>query len=212
MLTMFCLPFAGGDANSYTPFNRLSDASLEVIALELPGRRIRFNEKLLESVDQMAEDYLNQLKGYRDSPYVIFGHSMGALIGFVMIRKMISRGMKVPMHFFASGFASPSVALTDARKRMPGKEELKEKMRETMEIPVSFLNSALYPLIYEPVLCCDLKALKNYQYFSAPPFNIPITVFIGNEDEVTIEEAWSWQEETSKTIIRENSFDGTMFK
>src|SRR5689334_7331970 len=84
---IFALHFSGG--NCYSLQNLLSGLkdSFEIELLELPGRGKRINENLLRTRDEAVADILRQMRDRRKNvPYLIYGHSMGAELGFIVVR------------------------------------------------------------------------------------------------------------------------------
>src|SRR2546421_579196 len=94
-LKIILLPFAGG--NKYC-FGKLSMRLSNWHAVEYPGRGSRGNEPLLLDANLIANDVMMQLKDVvRGDDYIIYGHSMGALIGFLLCRKIERGNFKKPM-------------------------------------------------------------------------------------------------------------------
>ena len=200
MITLFCFPFAGGDAASYNCFNAFAHAQVRISPIELPGRGLRYSEEMSGDIQHMAADCLSQVIAHLGGPFAFFGHSMGALLSYLAAKKMKEQKMPLPAHLFVSGCAGPRVLMTAARKRMPEKDELRKKMKEVMDIPASLIDSEIFSMIYEPLIYADLAAFKQYRYEEQAPLDIPITVFTGLEDDVTIAEARAWQRETTMNI------------
>ena len=59
---------------------------------------------------------LGRIRQVADStPYAIFGHSMGALLGFEVIRALAADGLPLPLHFCPSSHAPQRVACCGLR-------------------------------------------------------------------------------------------------
>ncbi len=85
-LRLICLPYAGGNANSFVPYSALQELNAEICAVQLPGKGSRLNEAQYQSIDTLVEDLAEVLTPIIDKPYVIWGHSFGSRIGFELIR------------------------------------------------------------------------------------------------------------------------------
>ena len=78
---------------------------------ELAGRGTRFREPCYQSVDEASDDISKRISGQikYDEEYVIFGHSMGALLTYEIYYKLKQIGMKEPRHLFVSGQNPPHI-------------------------------------------------------------------------------------------------------
>ena len=95
-LRLFCLPFAGGGASIYRGWGKLLGPTIEVCPIQLPGRENRFSEPAFKNAQALAQALANQLQLYSNKPFVIYGHSMGALLAFELTRALQSNGMEMP--------------------------------------------------------------------------------------------------------------------
>ena len=80
------------------------------------------------------------------------------------------------------------------------KQEFIDKLRELNGSPIEVLENDALMDFFEPIIRADFKAIETYNYKKSQPFDVPISVFIGEDDKVSIEAAQSWQEETTMTI------------
>lgn len=210
MVSLVCLHFAGGNKYSYNPLEEFLDNSINLITLELPGRGKRFHEPLQTNVNSIVNDLFEQLKKNVSKPYAIFGHSMGAILTHLLAHKIAKSDFANPIHLFVSGSRAPKI------KRQPPfyydlpKNEFVEKLRKMGGCPEEILNSDELMALFEPSLRADFKTIETYVYEKQDPLKIPLTVFMGNKDKVTWEEAKAWQDESTHAIdIKE--FEGNHF-
>lgn len=76
--------------------------------------------------------------------------------------------------------------------------------------PEEILTNNELMVLFEPSLRADFKAIETYVYEKKNPLKIPLTVFIGNKDRVTWEDAKAWQDESAHAVdIKE--FEGNHF-
>ncbi len=197
---LFTIPFSGGSAYSYRCLEKYLPGYINVISLELPGRGRRMSEPFLTDVNSMVNDIFNQSKHYLNSNYALFGHSLGALLGYLLIKRIISEKLPEPIHAFFSGRGGPSTKIKDAPIHLLEKTEFIKKLREYKGTPEEILNDKASMDFFEPVLRADFQAIETYVYKETQPFDTPITLMIGNNEDITNEEALSWQIETSKKV------------
>ncbi|MEI6181531.1 MAG: thioesterase domain-containing protein, partial [Chloroflexales bacterium] len=91
-LRLFCLPYAGGTASIFRTWPTSVSPSIEVWAIQLPGRETRFHEPRLTRLDELSAILVDVISPHLNLPYAIFGHSMGALIGFALARRLRDQG------------------------------------------------------------------------------------------------------------------------
>jgi surfactin synthase thioesterase subunit len=199
-MNLICFPYAGGGKTSYRKYLKYKDPKIDLVTIEYPGRGTRQGEPLLLIIDDMVNDAYNQIVKLLDKPYAFYGHSMGALIGYLVMKRIsLDKNKNLPRSLFVSGRQGPSVH---------SNENLNELNREHLIKKLSDLggseNSILYDQdlmnLYEPIIRADFKVIASYQYDFSGLIEIPITVIIGNEDSIKEDEAHAWQDETSVDI------------
>lgn len=67
-------------------------------------------------------------------------------------------------------------------------EAWRQRIEKVQDVPPSLLNSEVFWSVYEPVIRADLFLFKKYEHVKQSPFDIPVTVLICTEDDVTAEE------------------------
>ncbi|MEM8613843.1 MAG: alpha/beta fold hydrolase, partial [Cyanobacteria bacterium P01_H01_bin.105] len=85
-LRLLCFAYAGGSAWIFRTWAEIFPATVELFAIELPGRGKRMAEPALTAVTAIVEALGPELLPYLDLPFVCFGHSLGALIAFELCR------------------------------------------------------------------------------------------------------------------------------
>lgn len=199
---IYFLPFAGGSSYSYTNFASILPKHLEFRSLEVPGRGTRINDALLKNAHELCDDFFAQLQedGAFDKPYILFGHSMGALLGFLLLHKIKEENLPLPQHFYASGRGGPSFPDEREQYYLLSDLDFKQKLKELGGSPKEVLEHDTLMDFFLPILRADFELVETYNYTQKEPLNIPITVFIGDKDEATFEEAQAWQEESTQKV------------
>lgn len=198
---MFIIPFAGGSAHSMVPFAQEINKFCVVEILELPGRGKRINEPLLTNTDEIINDLWSKVipkigPQYKD--YFIFGHSMGTILGILLIQKIVrERGIKVS-HFFVSGRGGPSKEydLEDRNTHLLPSKEFKEKLRELGGSPDEVLDNDDLMEFFEPIIRADFQAIATFHYKKSGKLDVPITGFFGSDEKTKLEDMQLWQLES----------------
>lgn len=201
-INLFCLPFAGGHKYSYREYQENAPYRLNVQTLEYPGRVGRIQEPHIDDIRALTDYVYEQIAGKLDeSDYAIYGHSMGGLIAYLLTLKIIGNGLKPPLHLFITGTSGPSSAsrFEKIRHLLPP-DEFIEEMRELDGIPDAILQNADLLSFFEPILRADFKACETYVHQEAPPFDIPVTVITGTDEDMAMEDIHLWQEITSQKV------------
>ncbi|HMR39300.1 MAG TPA: thioesterase domain-containing protein [Ignavibacteria bacterium] len=201
-LKIFCLPYAGGNKYSYREFEEAAPSHYIFHTLDYPGRVPRIKEPLISDAGELVEDLFNQIKTkISDEDYVLYGHSMGGLLAYLLTRKLEEKNYKTPMHLIITGTSGPSVFEKRERKRhlMPQKEFIQE-MKDLDGIPEEILDTEELMAFFEPILRSDFKVCENYVHKYSEPLNIPITVITGTEEDMEVDDILLWQKETNLEI------------
>ena len=107
---LVCLPHAGAGASTYFAWGAaLQPAGIEVRSVQYPGRENRLAEPLIAEARAMVVALAEQWPALAgEGPCALFGHSMGALLGFELARELERRGTtNPPRHLFLSGRNPP---------------------------------------------------------------------------------------------------------
>ncbi|MBC9934896.1 thioesterase II family protein [Chitinophaga qingshengii] len=201
-MNLFCFPFAGGGKHSYNGYKEYAPADLYLWPLELPGRGARVAEPLITDIHLMAEDLWQQLKHQIRSPYAFYGHSMGSLLAYLVVHKIIGAGLTPPRYLFLTGCKAPSLREPKENKThlLPGGEFWKKVV--TMDgLPEPVLKDQTFITFFEPILRADFQAVETFTYNPLPPFNIPMMIVTGTEEDISMEEMKAWEQETTASVV-----------
>jgi medium-chain acyl-[acyl-carrier-protein] hydrolase len=197
-LRMFCFPYAGGSAASFRGWPDAFPASIQVAAVQLPGRGERLSEPAFKHLPEMVQALGSALSPYLNKPFAFFGHSMGALILIELTRWLRRTGGPMPIHLFVSGRRAPQVPDDTAPTYDLPEAEFIDRLRQLNGTPQVVLDHPELMQLMVPLLRADFGVCETYQYDSEPPFDIPITVFGGRDDvEVSREKLEPWREHTT---------------
>lgn len=194
-IKLFCFPFSGGSAYSFNPYLDFVPEMMEFISLDYPGRGKRMSEPLLYNIDALVEDMFNSIKDQLNNSYAFYGHSMGTLIAFLLAKKIAQTHFPMPVHLFMTGGAAPSIPESKIRSSLP-KDEFIEELKTIGGSPESMLNNDQVIDFFEPILRADFKCIETYKYSFTGKLKIPISVLIGDKEDIRMEQAQAWDKET----------------
>jgi medium-chain acyl-[acyl-carrier-protein] hydrolase len=208
---LFCFPHAGGNASTFRDWVEYCPVDIEVCAIQLPGRGARIFEPPATSLTPIITELLEAFRPYRETPFVLFGHSLGALISFELARKLEARNIPIA-HLFVSGRYAPHLSDSKPPIRHASTPEFIDAVRQRYQcIPDEVLQHAEMMNLWLPVLRADITINETYQYLDERLLDCPISCFGGLEDRsVTAEELVAWRDHTSGTF-RFRMFPGDHF-
>ncbi|MEC9374969.1 MAG: thioesterase domain-containing protein [Pseudomonadota bacterium] len=192
-IRLFCFPYAGGGSSIYRNWSNSVPDSIEIAAVQLPGREWRIEEPLMSSINALANDALEGISSYLDKPFALLGTSMGGTLIFELARRLREEGLPEPLCLVPCACGAPHLPEPEPLHKMSDKNLLAE-IREYGAMPEEIqqhpeLEEMLLPLIRE-----DCKAHETYVCDHNIPFDYPIWVYGGLYDktfERTRLDAWS---------------------
>lgn len=183
-IRMFCFPYAGGGAQIFQPLGKMVPRGVDVFALELPGRGRRFRERLLGDMDSIVNDAMKGILPLLGNDFIFFGHSLGGLIAFELVRKLRRKRFSLPRHLFVSGVVAPQIPNNEPPVCNLPHDAFIKKLKEMGGTPPDvFDNEELLELMI-PMLRSDFQVYETYKYVSEAPLECPITVFGGARDKI----------------------------
>ncbi|WP_078393735.1 thioesterase II family protein [Shouchella patagoniensis] len=211
-LRIICIPYAGGSAAIYKSWEKLAGKDVQLYALQLPGRGGRYEEKPYTQMDNLVIDLFNEIRELfqEDTPYIIFGHSMGALIGYELVRVIRKNGLNMPKHFIVSAAAAPSTPRNGKTHKL-STQDLQNVLQDYNGTPNEILENLEMLEMFLPSIRADFELVEEYCYTQDCPLNCPITALWGTKDHlVNIREIEKWKYHTDKKF-QIKQFEGDHF-
>jgi medium-chain acyl-[acyl-carrier-protein] hydrolase len=195
---MFCFPYAGGAASAYRGWPGDLPETVDVCAVQLPGRESRIAETAPRTLAEAIPAITAALRPMLDIPYVLFGHSMGGLLAFEIAREFRRAGYPDPVHLVVSGRPAPQLPNRGSPIHDLPTPNFLQAIREFDGTPAEvFENEQLVELVL-PTLRADFALVENYVYKPAARLGMPISAFYGDGDmAVGRADAAAWQEQTT---------------
>ncbi|MEV7541049.1 alpha/beta fold hydrolase [Streptomyces sp. NPDC089915] len=197
---LFCLPHAGGSASYYFPVSRALSPRADVVAVQYPGRQDRRHEPCLDDVRELADRLVTQMLPSCDRPVALFGHSLGATLGFEVALRLEAAGI-TPVALFASGRRAPSRHREDERVHQASDGRLLATIQGMSGTDAAVLADDELMRAVLPAIRGDYKAAETYRYRPGPLLSCPVVVLNGDSDpEVTLREAEGWTDHTDGPV------------
>ncbi|MDX8149493.1 alpha/beta fold hydrolase [Lentzea sp. BCCO 10_0061] len=193
-----CVAPAGGGASTFQPWAVDPPQGVEIWAVQLPGREDRLQEAPFTDVTEAARRVAMALQWLVDRPCVVFGHSLGALIGYEAVRVLAAQGTDGVSHLVVSGCRPP-----DSHRPRP------ELVRSDQDAVDELARLGLSPSAFDdqetrsvvlPAMRGDLRMFYSYEHRSGATPACPIIALAGDEDpHVSEVDLLGWRRHTSAT-------------
>lgn len=187
---VFLLPFAGGSSLLYQKW-KIDGYIFHPV--EYSGHGFRYKEPLAKDMDDMAEDVIRQIReaGAQMSDYFLFGHSMGALLAWLVMQRMEQK----PKALFVSACEPPGCIDVRSYGKYRDDAVLMRYMQEYGRVSGRQMGSKVFRKILFPVLQNDFRVLSGYAYAPASVLDVPVTVLYSREDtRMRYEKMEGWKE------------------
>ncbi|MFC5473487.1 thioesterase II family protein [Paraherbaspirillum soli] len=209
-LRLFCLPYAGASGVTFHHWAAAMPAHVELSGINLPGRLSRFAEPPFTRVEPLLAALDLALQTRDDLPYVLYGHSMGALLAFELAQLRVRSGAALPEHLIVSGRRAPG---TSHRRQetylLPDREFLAE-VKSLNGLPSAAWDNAELIKLLLPMLRADFELVNTYTHVPRPPLPVPLTVLTGDADPVApLEQVWAWDQQSTDCNV--HVFEGDHF-
>lgn len=200
-LRLICLPHAGGGATAYARWAAELPKTIELWPAQLPGRESRFNEPALKRIEPLVDQLAQAVRPLLDRPYAVFGHSMGALVGFELVRALRRLGLPAPVCLFASAHAAPGLPLRHEITYTLPTPQFIAYVRSLDGTPQEILENEELLELMVPLLRSDFELLETYVPPPGPPLECPVRVFGGDRDpSVSLEDLEAWREHSQRFL------------
>jgi len=212
-IKLFCLPYAGGSATIYHQWKKYLHHRIQLCPVELAGRGKRFSENCYDSLaDAVCDIYQSIKPELNTASYSFFGHSMGSILVYELVRKINALPHPRPVHLFLSGRYPPHIIKREKNYHQLPDDEFKSEIIKMGGTPPEVFEHHELLAIFLPLLRADYKIIETYQYTPEDlDFNCGITLFNGKADqEVSGDEMLEWRR-YSQAECRLYEFEGGHF-
>ena len=180
---MFCFPYAGGSATLFRDWPPLLPDDVELVGIQLPGRAFRLKDpaftempKLLDAIEAQVSPHLDEI------PYVFWGHSMGALLSFELMRRYQAQGRVMPRLAILSARRAPHLTGNPMNVGAMTDDEFIDELRKMGGTPDEIIDNKRLMNLVLPSLRADFEILYNWEHQDGPSLKLPLRVVGGLAD------------------------------
>ena len=211
-MKVFCFPYAGGSSQVYSKWIVHKQFPFEIVPIEIPGRGRLYDVTPRADIHSLIEFLADHLIRQLVDSYSFFGHSMGAILAFELIRYFEQHNIRTPKHLFVSGAKAPNQFSQNKKQRrnLPV-HLLKEELVNLGGTPKEVLDNEDLLSLFLPIIRADFSVCETYSYKTGKPINCPITVFGGDKDNEASPMALDSWAEFTKSSFAKFMFQGDHF-
>lgn len=211
-LTLLLFPYAGGSASVFTKWVNYLPKSINISAVQYPGRWERFNEPFMTEfkplVDSLSLAIIQEIKG----PFILLGYSLGALVAFEISRRFETTKKNIPLLLIAVSRNSPNYKSPLAHiHKLKDTDFISEVQTRYGGIPKQVLQDPEMMQIFLPILRNDLRLFELYVYQETGLLGIPTTVCFGKEDTLISKDKIQLWDSVCKNPVDYRIFNGSHF-
>ncbi|GAA1990964.1 thioesterase II family protein [Kitasatospora viridis] len=194
---LLCLPGAGAAAAMYRDWGTRLPARVEVCAVQLPGRGARLREQPYTEFEPLVDALAAAVLAEPALPTVLFGHSLGSVIGYELADRLRDSGPHAPLALVAAGHQAPWRGSAGLPYHQLPDEELAQVLVALGGTPEAVLAKPELLRLALPALRADFALDYGYRHRRRPALAIPVTVY-GGLDDPTVDEAGlaAWHQHT----------------
>jgi pyochelin biosynthesis protein PchC len=192
---LLCLPHAGGAANVFAPWPPLLPPQGELVAVQYPGRQNRISEPCVPSIPGLAALIAQHLPALPGRPLAIFGHSMGAVVGYEVAARL-EQQQGTPVHLLAVSAGSPPHRRPPLPP-LPDDAAVLARGRQLGGFDDRVLGNPDLCELVLPAIRSDMQAVRDYACPRPAKLKAPIVAYAGDSDaEVSLDQLRAWSEVT----------------
>ncbi len=197
-MRLVCLPFGGAGASAFRDWYRAFPESIELHAVQLPGRESRMREPRITSVRDVARGIADAIGTFLTPPYALLGYSMGALLAFEVARELRHRDAPMPLALFVCAMRAPHLSpVYPPMAEMP-REQLVETVDHYFQPVETIWHLPELMDIFLPILRDDFLMIDRYEYTPESPLGCPVHAFAGADDRATpLRDVEAWSDHTA---------------
>jgi surfactin synthase thioesterase subunit len=184
----------------YLRWRMLLPRWIRLIPIELPGRGLRSDEPFSTSFDALVEQLCLEQERMLQSPYALFGHSMGALLVYGIAARLQQQRKRLPMIMYASACPAPVHFEGRGYDARLSEQRLIADLRRYGGTPAEVFDTPEMLQLALAALAADYGICDSFRYREAARLPVPLRVLGGRDDEVLPEHLDAWRQETTASF------------
>ncbi|KIZ19540.1 thioesterase II family protein [Streptomyces natalensis] len=192
---LVCLHHAGGNPSVFRPWVEQAPEGVDVLPVVLPGARNADRRRRHRRTEQLIPALVAELEEQLADDYVLFGHSMGGLLAYLLARHFEENGGPRPRALAVAAFRAPHMPWHDLTAECDD-EALIRRLHGIGGIPAWLLDHPDWLAPFLGLVRDDTELCSSYRHVPQKSrLAVPIHVFGGAGDPlVSAHELERWTE------------------
>jgi medium-chain acyl-[acyl-carrier-protein] hydrolase len=192
-VTLVAFPYAGGTASMVRPWLDALPVWSDLLAVQYPGRETRIAETAFDRAGPLADAIAAELGPRLHGPVCFIGHSMGALLAFLVAGRLGALGWPEPDHLIVAGRRAPHLPNPFEPAHALPEPQFLARLRRLNGTPAAVFESAELLELLMPMLRADFAVNETYRHDGGAPAPCTVTTLGGTRDPMaTPEELSAW--------------------
>ncbi len=203
-------PYSGSGVALFAPWKKHFNDGIGLFAAKLPGREDRLHEPLRTELLPLANDFAGAIhrSPLANSPLVLAGFSLGALLAFEVARELRKRDVPVSV-LFAGAARAPHGRWSKGRLHKLQRDDdfIRELNAMYDAIPQKVIDDPGARAVLMPIIRADITLFETYRYTSDEPLACELITLTGTDDPVVqARHIFPWRQMAQS--YRHRSFSG----
>lgn len=211
---LICFHYAGGNASWYDKWEEKCKGAFELMAIQLPMRGARFEEKMPETMEELAEWFIRDCRRLFDKPFILFGHSMGALLAYETAYQL-KRDMDIsPQMLVISACEAPfeaEIERNDYSARTAPDDKLLEVLENYGQTNSELLEYPEFLEYYLPIVRQDFCICERYSRIPDIRLKCRLMVLRGTDDISVSDSSCDRWKDYTESSVQQYKFSGGHF-
>lgn len=179
--SLFCFPYAGGGASVFSSWKGKLPSRLNIYSFQAPGKEDRISELPHNDLSTIVAEAADAIIAHNNKSIMLFGHSLGALIVYELVKKIELSGQNVSLAIVSGRNPPQKLSKMKPIAHLPDKEFISE-VEQLDGTPNGVFEHPELLEIFLPILKADFKIAENY--CNTQPKRIQSSLFVlsGKQD------------------------------
>lgn len=195
---VFCFPSAGSGASLYRAWCEATknNNNIDFIPVEIPGRGNHISSPAASSIDDLVERFLEVFSQVVRPPYILYGHSFGAVVAFQVAHTLQQSALPLPEKLVVAGRHAPHQEDPNPMNSVSMDEEIIDELKKMGGTPEAVLNHPEMLQFTISLLRADLRIHESFRY-TGQQLQIPIDAHCATQDDAHKEIVEYWKDMTT---------------